>query len=40
MTMLRRWLNKLTGVNTLYYPGCVTQYALPDVAQRYEMLLR
>lgn len=38
--MLRRWLNKLAGGNTLYYPGCVTQYALPDVQERYETLLR
>jgi Fe-S oxidoreductase len=38
--MFRRLLDKLTGGNTLYYPGCVTQYALPDVAERYETLLR
>lgn len=38
--MLRQLLSKLAGGNTLYYPGCVTQYALPDVAQRYETLLR
>lgn len=38
--MLRRWLEKLAGSNTLYYPGCVTQYALPEIQQRYETLLR
>lgn len=38
--MLKRLLEKLAGSNTLYYPGCVTQYALPDVGKRYEALLR
>ncbi len=39
-TIMKKWLSKLLGQNTLYYPGCVTQYALPDTAQRYENLLR
>jgi hypothetical protein len=38
--MLKSILKKLSGSNTLYYPGCVTQYALPEVATRYETLLR
>lgn len=38
--MLKSILEKLSGSNTLYYPGCVTQYALPEVATRYEALLR
>lgn len=38
--MFKRWLEKLAGSNTLYYPGCVTHYALPDVEKRYEALLR
>jgi Fe-S oxidoreductase len=38
--MFKRWLEKLSGSNTLYYPGCVTHYALPEIAQRYENLLR
>ena len=38
--MLRRWLERLAGGNTLYYPGCVTRYALPDIARAYEQLLR
>jgi Fe-S oxidoreductase len=38
--MFKRLLEKLSGSNTLYYPGCVTQYALPEVAERYETLLR
>lgn len=38
--MFKRWLEKLAGSNTLYYPGCVTRYALPEVGRRYEELLR
>lgn len=38
--MFKRFLEKLSGSNTLYYPGCVTQYALPEVGARYETLLR
>lgn len=38
--MFKRWLEKLAGSNTLYYPGCVTRYALPEVGKRYEELLR
>lgn len=38
--MFKRLLEKLSGSNTLYYPGCVTHYALPDIARRYESLLR
>jgi Fe-S oxidoreductase len=38
--MLKRWLERLAGSNTLYYPGCVTHYALPEVGRRYEELLR
>lgn len=38
--MLKRWLDKLAGSNTLYYPGCVTRYALPEIQKQYEHLLR
>jgi Fe-S oxidoreductase len=38
--MLKKLFNKLSGGNTLYYPGCVTRYALPEVQERYERLLR
>lgn len=38
--MLKRWLEKLSGANLLYYPGCVTRFALPDVQARYEDLLQ
>ena len=38
--MLKRLLEKLSGSNTLYYPGCVTRYALPDIQAEYETLLR
>ena len=38
--MLKRWLSNLLGTNTLYFPGCVTHFALPMIARRYETLLR
>lgn len=38
--MLKRLSKKFSGSNTLYYPGCVTQYVLPEVGARYETLLR
>jgi Fe-S oxidoreductase len=38
--MFKRFLKMLSGSNTLYYPGCVTQYAIPELAVRYETLLR
>ena len=38
--MFKRFLQKLSGGNTLYYPGCVTRQALPEVGARYEQLLR
>lgn len=37
--MFKRWLEKLAGSNTLYYPGCVTHYVLSDIRERYETLL-
>ena len=40
MKALRHWLEKVAGGNTLYYPGCVTQYVLPEVGERYQQLLR
>jgi len=36
----KRLLERLAGSNTLYYPGCVTRYALPDIGRRYEKILR
>lgn len=38
--MLKKRLNKLRGENILDYPGCVTRYALLEVQERYERLLR
>lgn len=38
--MFKNLLKKLSVGNTLYYPGCVTRYALPEVQERYERLLR
>jgi len=36
---LKKLLDKFTGGNTLYYPGCLTRYALPEAAERYEKIL-
>ncbi|MAT42734.1 MAG: hypothetical protein CL609_10355 [Anaerolineaceae bacterium] len=38
--MFKNFFSKFSGGNTLYYPGCVTRYALPEVQERYERLLR
>ncbi|MBW2148088.1 MAG: (Fe-S)-binding protein [Deltaproteobacteria bacterium] len=38
--MLKRLLDKLSGLNTLYYPGCMTAHLLPHIQRRYEGLLR
>jgi Fe-S oxidoreductase len=38
--MFKQVLEKLSGGNTLYYPGCVTHYALSEIEQRYETLIR
>ncbi|MBM3309118.1 MAG: (Fe-S)-binding protein [Candidatus Altiarchaeales archaeon] len=35
------WLfDKLKGGNTLYYPGCMTKFALKDKQEKYEKLLK
>jgi Fe-S oxidoreductase len=38
--IFNNFLKKLAGTNTLYYPGCVTHFALQDISQQYENLLR
>ncbi len=38
--MLSKWIDRLVTLNTLYYPGCVTHCALPEIQARYEALLR
>lgn len=32
-------INKLLRTNTLYYPGCLTKFALPEIQKNYEMIL-
>lgn len=40
--MLHKIMDKLLGMvrNTLYYPGCLTKYALPEVLANYEKVLK
>ena len=33
-------LDSLMAGNTLYYPGCLTKFALPEIGKNYEELLR
>lgn len=33
-------LNRLLRTNTLYYPGCLTKFALPEIQKNYEVILR
>ncbi len=38
--MFEKILGKLNFGNTLYYPGCLTHHALPDIERNYEKILR
>jgi Fe-S oxidoreductase len=40
--MFNKIIDKLLGMvkNTLYYPGCLTKYALPEIYANYEKILR
>lgn len=38
--MLKNFLNKIAGGNVLYFPGCLTKFALPEKAAQYEEILR
>jgi Fe-S oxidoreductase len=38
--MLKKLLDRLKGGNTLYYPGCMTKFALKDKQKQYEDMLR
>ena len=38
--MLKKLLDKLKGGNTLYYPGCMTKFALKDKQKQYEDILK
>lgn len=38
--MFRNILDKLNFGNTLYYPGCLTHFALPDIERNYDKILR
>lgn len=38
--MFKRFLEKFTAGNTLFYPGCMTKYVLKDLEKNYMELLR
>jgi len=38
--MFKALLDKLGGGNTLYYPGCMTKFALKDKQKQYEEILK
>jgi heterodisulfide reductase subunit D len=40
--MFKKIMDKLLGMvrNTLYYPGCLTKYALPEILANYEKVLK
>lgn len=38
--MFKRFLEKFTSRNTLYYPGCMTKYVLKDLEKNYAEILR
>lgn len=38
--MFKKLLQKLTVRNTLYYPGCLTKYSLPQIRENYEKILK
>ena len=37
--MFKKLLDKITAGNTLYYPGCLTHYALPEIEENYKKIL-
>ena len=38
--MFKKILEKLSGGNTLYFPGCLTHYVLPNIEENYKNILR
>jgi Fe-S oxidoreductase len=40
--MLKGLMDKILGMvrNTMYYPGCLTKYALPEILANYEKILK
>lgn len=38
--MFKRFLEKLTAGNTLYFPGCMTKFVLKDLEKNYETILK
>lgn len=40
MGILKKFTKIFTGSNTLYYPGCLTKFALPEIFDNYKNILR
>lgn len=40
MKFLTRLMEKFTRTNTLYYPGCLTKFGLPEIRKNYEDILK
>lgn len=38
--MFKKLLDKITRGNTLYYPGCLTHFVLPEIEENYQKILR
>ena len=39
MGFLKKISRIFTGSNTLYYPGCLTKFALPEIYENYKKIL-
>ncbi|MBW3003642.1 (Fe-S)-binding protein [Candidatus Woesearchaeota archaeon] len=39
MGILSKFKNIFTGNNTLYYPGCLTKFVLPEIEENYKKIL-
>jgi len=37
--MFDKLISKIAGGNTLYYPGCLTKFVLPEAVERYKKIL-
>jgi Fe-S oxidoreductase len=40
MGFFGKLVEKFTSTNTLYYPGCMTRFMLPDIQKNYETILK
>ncbi|MDD5417769.1 MAG: (Fe-S)-binding protein [Candidatus Nanoarchaeia archaeon] len=40
MSFFKKLIERFTRTNTLYYPGCLTKFGLPDINKNYEDILK